>query len=312
MTWILLCLGLVLITAGAESLVRGSSTIALRLGISPLVVGLTVAAFGTSAPELVVSMKAGLDGFPDIAIGNVVGSNIFNSTIILGLTALILPIRVSMQLVRFDTPFMLGVFFLFNVIAWNRYVGRMEGVILLVLLAVYLFLTVRGARKESRAVQDEYAEVNRGGKFSGLLAVFFVLIGLGGLIYGGHLFVQSSVLIARKMGISEAVIGLTIVAAGTSLPELATSLVAAVRKAPDIAIGNVIGSNIFNVLCILGATSAVTPLAIGGISSVDLILMTGLGGLLLPFMWTGFILQRWEGFILVSIYGGYLWFLWPK
>jgi len=309
--WLMLAVGLAVLSAGAELLVRGSAALALRLGLSPLVVGLTVVGFGTSSPEMVVSLKAAMAGQGDIAVGNVVGSNIFNVGVILGLTVLVCPVRIQMQLIRLDTPVMIGVSLLFLALIADFQISRWEGLVLLGLLAAYLVFTVKASRSEPKAVADEFAEEMPKLDKPVWLEVLFVLAGLGMLIGGGRLFVDGSVSVARALGLSEAVIGLTIVAAGTSMPELATSLVAAIRRAPDIAVGNVVGSNIFNLLCIAGLSGAVFPFASPGISWVDLGVMAGFSVLLLPLMRTGLELKRWEGALLLAAYGGYLWALWP-
>jgi cation:H+ antiporter len=309
--WLLLALGLGILTAGAELLVRGSAALALRLGLSPLVVGLTVVGFGTSSPEMVVSLKAAFTGQGDIAAGNVVGSNIFNVGVILGLTVLVCPIRIQMQLIRLDTPVMIAVSLLFLALIADFQISRWEGVLLFALLVAYLAFTIRASKKESQAVADEFAEEMPKLDKPAWLDPVFILAGLGLLIGGGRMFVEGSVSVARGMGISEAVIGLTIVAAGTSMPELATSIVAALRRAPDIAVGNVVGSNIFNLLCIAGGAGALFPFACPGISWVDLGVMTGFTVLLLPLMRSGLELKRWEGGLLLAAYVGYVAFLWP-
>lgn len=309
--WLMLAAGLALLSAGAELVVRGSAAIALRLGLSPLIVGLTVAGFGTSSPEMVVSLKAAMSGQGDIAVGNVVGSNIFNVGVILGLTVLVCPIRIQMQLIRLDTPVMIGVSLLFLALIADFQISRWEGLLLIALLAAYLVFTIQAARKESTAVAEEFADEMPKLDKPIWLFVVFVLAGLGMLIAGGHMFVNGSVGVARSMGLSEAVIGLTIVAAGTSMPELATSIVAALHRAPDIAVGNVVGSNIFNLLCIAGVSGAFSPFSSPGISWLDLGAMIGFSVLLLPLMCTDLELKRWEGGLLLASYGGYLWFLWP-
>jgi cation:H+ antiporter len=309
--WLMLALGLGILTAGAELLVRGSAALALRLGISPLIIGLTIVAFGTSSPELAVSLKAALAGQGDIAAGNVVGSNIFNIGVILGLTVLVCPIRIQMQLIRLDTPVMINTSLLFLAFIADSQISRGEGVVLLALLVAYLAFTIRASQKESPAVAEEFATEMPKLDKPAWLDPIFILAGLGLLIAGSRMFVEGSVGVARGMGISEAVIGLTIVAAGTSIPELATSIVAALRRAPDIAVGNVVGSNIFNLLCIAGATATLSPFACAGISWVDLGVMTGFSVLLLPLMRSGLELKRWEGALLLAAYAGYLTYLWP-
>ncbi len=304
---------LALLFIGAEGLVRGSSSLALRAGLSRLMVGLTIVAFGTSSPELVVSVKATLSQQGDIAVGNVVGSNIFNIAVILGITALLCPIPVHRQIIRIDAPIALALTGLLIVLLLNDSLGRLEGLLLFTGIVAYTVMNVLVARREAGAGgnggNDTSApDVSRHWSIDTL----FILGGLGILILGSRLLVDHSVLLARGFGISEAVIGLTIVAAGTSMPELATSVVAAARKQPDIAIGNVVGSNVFNILGILGVASIVSPLHAPGISWMDYAVMMTFTILLLPLLYTGRILHRLEGLALLALYGGYLFILWPK
>lgn len=303
---------LALLFIGAEGLVRGSSSLALRAGLSRLMVGLTIVAFGTSSPELVVSVKATLSQQGDIAVGNVVGSNIFNIAVILGITALLCPIPVHRQIIRIDAPIALALTGLLIVLLLNDSLGRLEGLLLFTGIVAYTVMNVLVARREAGAGgngNDTSApDVSRHWSIDTL----FILGGLGILILGSRLLVDHSVLLARGFGISEAVIGLTIVAAGTSMPELATSVVAAARKQPDIAIGNVVGSNVFNILGILGVASIVSPLYAPGISWMDYAVMMTFTVLLLPLLYTGRILHRLEGLALLALYGGYLFILWPK
>ncbi|MFH1760619.1 MAG: calcium/sodium antiporter [bacterium] len=307
-----LAVGLVLLYAGAEALVRGSSDLASRLGVSTLVIGLTIVAFGTSAPELVVSVKSSLNGMGDIAVGNVVGSNIFNIAVILGLSAIIKPIKVNLQVLRTDAPIMLALSLILVFLLGDSRISRIEGILLTAGICGYTFFTVYMGRKQniqSGELVATTAELKKSGSVP--FNLFSILGGLAALVLGSRFFVKSAVDFAELMGISQALVGLTIVAAGTSLPELATSVVAAARKQGDIAIGNIIGSNIFNILGILGITSMISPLHIQGIGIVELCFMAGTAILLLPFMRTGFVLNRLEGVLLLGIYGGYLYYLWP-
>lgn len=302
--------GLVLLYFGAEGLVRGSSSLALRLGISPLVIGLTVVAYGTSMPELVVSIKAALIGQGAIAIGNVVGSNIFNIAVILGIAALIYPMKVQRQLVRLDTPVMILVSFLFLFFFQDLTVSRVEGGILFIGILTYTIGNLYFARRESvKKAQEELKEALP--KHSGSLGtdILFIAGGFGLLILGANFLVEGAISFARLIGISEAVIGLTIVAAGTSLPELATSVVAAMKKESDIAIGNIVGSNIFNILCILGVASLIKPIDGTGISMIDVYVMIVVAVALLPILKTDFLLDRKEGCALLIGYGVYLYYL---
>lgn len=308
LTVIYLILGLSLLTAGAEVLVRGGSSLARRLGLTPLVIGLTVVAFGTSAPELVVSVGGALRGHEDIALGNVVGSNIFNVGVILGLAALIAPIEVKLGLLRLHAPLMVGVSVLGAVVAGLEVMPRWAGVILVMLLVVYTVLGIRAAKTQTAVeIIKEYDTGISSKVRSVSVELFLILVGLAFLVLGSNLLVNSTTTIARSLGLSEAAIGLTIVAAGTSMPELATSLVAAIRGQSDIALGNIIGSNIFNILGTLGVASTLRPLSAPGISNTDLWVMVGFSIAVLPLLWTGRRLQRWEGMMLLAGYAAYLW-----
>jgi len=310
---LLLSFALALLTAGAELLVRGSASLARRLGLTPLVIGLTVVAFGTSAPEMVVSVAGVFQGHGDIALGNVVGSNIFNVGMILGLAALISPIDVKLSLLKLDAPFMVGV----SIVAlWLASLGRIPrwgGASLLLLLICYAAVSVRVARGQlDNVVSREFEEGVPHRMRSLRTELLLVLAGLATLVLASNMLVGTAVSIARSLGWSEAAIGLTIVAAGTSMPELATSVVAAVRRQPDIAVGNVIGSNIFNILGILGLAATLEPLVAPGVTRFDLWAMVIFAAALVPLLWTGRKLQRLEGLLLLSGYGTYLWVLWPE
>lgn len=310
--FLLLGLSLVFLWLGAEGLVRGGSSVARRLGLTPLVIGLTIVAYGTSTPELVVSIKASLAGQGDIAVGNAVGSNIFNICLILGLTVVIHPIRTQLQLLRFDLPVMLGAALIGTLMLWDGRVERWEGVLLLAALVAYTVMNLRLARKESAAVSQEYDSAVGAPSGSWVKDALFIAGGLGVMILGSELLVDSAVVIARSFGLSEAVIGLTIVAAGTSAPELAASLIAALRKEPDIAIGNIVGSNIYNILAILGVASVVSPLSAPGVAHFDLAMMAGVSILMIPLVRTGLTLKRWEGAVLLACYGVFLYWHWPR
>jgi len=298
--------------AGAETLVRGSSSLALRLGLTPLVVGLTVVAFGTSAPEMVVSISASLRGQGNLAMGNVVGSNIFNIGVILGLSALICPIRVALPVLKLDAPIMLAAVVTLAALALGGEVGRMMGGGFLLMLAVYTTFNIVEARRQTTAeLAAEYEEGIPAPTGSLARDLMMILGGLVLLIVGSNLLVSSAVAIARVFDLSEAVIGLTIIAAGTSMPELATSVVAALRKQPDIAVGNVIGSNIFNVLAVVGGAALARPLVAPDITPLDLGVMVALSAGVIVLMWSDRKLLRWEGGLLLTVFGGYLWAMWP-
>lgn len=286
---------------GAESLVNGSASLALKMGVSPLVVGLTVVAYGTSMPELLVSVEAALGGNPSIALGNVVGSNIFNIAAILGLSALVYPIHVELKLIRIDTPIMIGITLLAVFLFATGALNRLTGVLLLFGAFSYTVLSFWMARRQREVTTGMLEEVpGAGGSWKRAL----LLIALGGLLLAGgaRLLVYASVHIATAFGISEVVIGLTIVAFGTSVPELATSVVAAIRKQPDIAVGNVVGSNIFNILFILGSACTIAPMPSESLSSLDLFAMSITALLLFPVVWSERKISRAEGGVLLGIY----------
>ncbi len=310
---LLLLASLILLIIGAEGLVRGSSSLALRLGLTPLVVGLTVVAFGTSSPELVVSIGAALQGQGDIAVGNVVGSNIFNIGVILGITALICPIAVRLQMIKIDVPIMIAAALLLPVLLWDGKLGFIEGLLLTIGIIAYTGFNVWLARKTTNPeVTEEFDSGVPGLSKHWGLDLLLILGGLGVLVLGSQLLVENAVILARALGLSEAVIGLTIIAAGTSMPELATSVVAALRKQPDIAVGNIVGSNVFNILGILGIATLVTPIEVQSIRGIDYAFMIGMSVVLLPFLWSGLRLRRLEGLVLLGIYGVYAALLWPK
>jgi len=298
--------GVAFLVAGAELLVRGASRLALALRIPPLIVGLTVVAFGTSSPELAVSIEAALAGHADIAIGNVVGSNIFNVLLILGAAALVAPLRVSSQLVRLDVPVMIVVSVMLLSMAWDGRIGRLDGVLLLVALLAYLAYLFRAGRKAAAETEPDPGRQGRGA-IAFALDGGFIVAGLILLVLGSDWLVEGSRLIATRMGVSELLIGLTVVAAGTSLPELATSVVAAVRGERDIAVGNVVGSNIFNILAILGIAATVAPaglVASAAAATFDIPVMTAVAVVCLP-VFVGGTIERWEGGLFVAYYIAY-------
>jgi cation:H+ antiporter len=307
MPWLLVLAGLALLTVGGESLVRGSSRLASRLGVAPLTIGLTIVAFGTSSPELFVSVGAALSGRGDIAVGNVVGSNIGNIGCILAVCALILPLQVSTRILRVDMPVALLAALAATVVLSDGRLGPAESLLLLAGLVTYTVLTVRAARREQTlSVREEFAAALPAPVGSAGTELALVAGGLLALMLGARLMVDGAVAIASAAGVSDAVIGLTIVAIGTSLPEFSASLVAAIRRQPDIAVGNVVGSNIFNILGILGAAGMAEPLRAHDLRALDLGVMVGFTVLLLPFMKTGFRLQRWEGALLLAGYITYV------
>lgn len=307
LTVLFLLLGLVLLYLGAEGLVRGSASLALRLGVGPLLVGLTVVAFGTSAPEMIVSVKAAYLGQGDISVGNVVGSNICNIGLILGFSALIIPIKVASQIVRIDTPIMIATTALAIALLYDGSLSRVEGVFIFLLLIVYIVFSIRLAKKQaSDPLAQEFSEEVKISKSGVALDILMVIGGLVLLVFGARFLVDSAIEIAKAVGLSEAVIGLTIVAVGTSLPEFATSLIAAIKKESDIAVGNIVGSNIFNILGILGVSAIITPLSSSGITGIDLGVMAAFAVALWCFSVTGHRISRPEGLLMIVAYVGFV------
>jgi cation:H+ antiporter len=310
--------GLVLLVLGASLLVRGASKLALSFGISPLVVGLTVVAFGTSAPEVAVSVGAVLDGKTDIAIGNVVGSNIFNVLFILGVSALIVPLVVNVQLIRQEVPIMIGASLLLLALGLDGTLSFWDGAFLFALLVAYTAFLVLQSRQETKAAQDEYAAENRpaapGAWDASLPAqIGLIVAGLACLVFGSEWLVSASVAFAKSIGVSDLVIGLTIVAAGTSMPEVATSITAAIKGERDIAVGNVVGSNTFNILGCLGVSGLVSGdlgLAMApSLLAFDIWVMLAVALACLPVFMTGREIARWEGGVFVAYYAAYVAYL---
>jgi cation:H+ antiporter len=302
--------GLLLLYLGAEALVRGSAAFARRVGLTPLVIGLTVVAFGTSAPELAVSVDATLEGSGGLAAGNVIGSNISNIALILGVSALISPLRVHAQVIRVDIPLMILISLLVAITCIDGSLGRLEGAALTLGLAAYLSFAVMLARREtSLAVRAEFGSDVPEATRSVWVEIVLMVSGLGLLLLGAEWLVDGAVTIARRLGVSDAVIGLTLVALGTSLPELATSIVAALKRHTDLAVGNIIGSNIFNLLGILGIAAWVRPLQLDDIHATDWLAMIAVSVLILPLARSDSLLKRWEAVLLLIVYAGYLLYL---
>jgi cation:H+ antiporter len=295
--------GLVILLLGGDFLVRGAVSLARRLAISPLVIGLTVVAFGTSAPELIVSVEAALNGVAGIAIGNVVGSNV------LGLPAIILPIVCDAPSLIRDIAVMIGASVLFTVFCWSGTLASWQGIVLVALLAAYLVSAYRNARRGdgSPGGEDDFDGI---AMFPQTVAVFaaFIVVGLAGLMFGSHLLVDGAVSVARVWGVSETVIGLTLVAVGTSLPELATTLVAAIRRHGSIAVGNVVGSNLFNIMGVMGVTAIVAPIPIPDeILAKDIWIMLGASALMVPFALRQAPISRGAGIVFTIAYGAFVW-----
>ncbi len=309
MTLLFFFLGLAALILGAELLVRGASRLALSFGISPLVVGLTVVAFGTSSPELAVSVQSAWSGQGDIALANVVGSNLFNVMFILGVSALIVPLVVHRQLIRQEVPVMIGVSLLLWALAADGRLSRWDGILLTILLAGYLVVVIRQSRRESApmAIAGETAAhgPTPAWKAHWSVQVILIVAGLALLVLGSNWLVDAAVAFARHFGISEMVIGLTLIAAGTSLPEVATSLLAALRGERDIAVGNVVGSNIFNILGVLGVSASVAPadlMVAPAMLNFDLPFMVAVALACLPIFYTGACIARWEGGVFLGYY----------
>ena len=304
--------GLILLYFGANWLVQGAITLALHLGLSPLIVGLTVVALGTSVPEALVSVQAAIGHQGGIALGNVIGSNILNIALILGLSAFFNPLKVDSHLVKADVPLLAGATFMLVVLLEDFHISRMEGGFLLLCIVGYVagnIMTVKRTSPEENKIEG--VEVPEDHSKNLWRDISFLFIGLIALAFGSNFLVTGAVDLARIWGLSEALIGLTIVSIGTGTPEMATALMAAYRKRADLAIGNAVGSNLFNIMFVLGIAALVAPLDGNGISSVDLYVMLGVTILLLPTVWTGRILDRKEGFLFLAIYVGYLYHLWP-
>ncbi|MCG6956999.1 MAG: calcium/sodium antiporter [Gemmatimonadetes bacterium] len=304
---LLLVGGIGVLYFGAEWLVRGSARLAGTLGVSPIVVGLTVVSFGTSAPELVVSTVASLGGNSDLAVGNVLGSNLANIGLILGVTALVRPLDVAARVVWREMPLMILLTVAIYPLAWDHVLSRGDGIMLLMALVGYLIFVFQSVEAEAPEILGEYEEFVKASAESEtrihLSDVGLILTGCIGLVAGGYAIVQGAVAVASTLGVSQVIIGLSVVAVGTSLPELATSMVAAMRKEADIAVGNVIGSNIFNVAAILGTSSVLTPIQVS--SSVlrhELPAVLFMSVLVFPLLRTDWRIERWEGMLLLVCY----------
>ena len=303
-------LGLVVLVVGADVMVRGASRLAVSFGVSPLVVGLTVVAFGTSAPEMAVSVGSALAGTPDLAIGNVVGSNIANVLLILGISALITPLLVDEQIIRQEIPIMIGASALLVVMALDGNIGLLESIVLFALVIAYTVFLVIQSRRASKAVQDEFETEIPTSTWDSHWAVQVALIAVGlvMLVVGADWLVDSAVAFARAFGVSDLVIGLTVVAVGTSMPEIATSIVAAMRGQRDIAVGNVVGSNVFNILAVLGAAGIASGVGLPvseAARNFDLWVMLAVAFACLPIMITGREIARWEGVVFLAYYAAY-------
>ena len=312
-------IGVVVVLWGADRLTDGAVGIATRLNIPQIVIGLTIVAMGTSMPEFCVSLVSALKGTADLAVGNVVGSNVFNALLIVGVTALVAPMTILRQTVRKDIPFALVASMLLVLMCLDGTLSRIDALVLLSLFGFFMYVTLQAGlsakKADKQAASDEPAQATSDepaeaqAPMSWLRASLFIIIGLGCLIGGSNLFVGGATAVATELGISDAVVGLTVVAMGTSLPELATSVVAARKGNSGIAIGNALGSNVFNILLILGLTGAITPLTLQGITTLDLTMLVVSMMLLWLFSFTKLTIERWEGALLTTIFVAYLTYL---
>lgn len=305
---LILALGVAILAVGADLFVKGASSVAERFGISQFVIGLVIVGFGTSTPELAVNIDAAMSGSTDIAIGNVVGSNIANIGIILGFAALIAPLAVQLRMVRVELPIVIGVSFLLWGLASKGQLVRWEGLMMLGGFAAFMLFLLKTSKDEPAAVQEEFAEENPKTNRGMVWTIGLIVLGLAGLMGGANLCVGAAVKLAQMWGMSELMIGLTIVAVGTSLPELASSVAAAYRGNADIAIGNVLGSNIYNILFILGITSVITPLPTTAptLMWLDIPVMIAFAVVLAPMMLMGLKITRWNGALLMLGYAAYV------
>ena len=300
---VLIAVSIFVVIKGADALTSGGVSLARRMNIPQIVIGLTIVAMGTSMPEFCVSFVSALKGTPDLAVGNIVGSNIFNSLFIVGCAALVAPMTILHSTVRRDIPFALVSSVILLMMCLDSTISRLDAAILFLFFVVFMVITVRGARQGGDAEEAQQAEEK---PKSPAWAAAMIVVGLALLIGGSNVFVDNASALASSLGVSDAVIGLTIVACGTSLPELATSVVSARRGQSGIAIGNVLGSNVFNILMILGITGIIQPMQISGITSVDLSMLVASMILLWLFSYTKYTLSRWEGAVLVAVFLGYI------
>lgn len=302
-TWLqvlLLVIGIIVVIKSADWLTSGAVGLAERIGVPQIIIGLTIVAMGTSMPEFFVSLMSAINGTPDLAVGNIVGSNIFNALLIVGCAAMVAPITIQHTTVKKDIPVAVFASLLLMGMTLDGHISRIDAAILFGVFIAYIGITLRGAKTEDDTADEEKKPMPV------LKAVMLVVVGLAGLVIGSDVFVDNATSIAHTMGISDAVIGLTIVAGGTSLPELATSVVAAKKGNSGIAIGNVLGSNVFNILMILGITGLITPMTISGITVIDLAMMVISMILLWLFSFTKYRIERWEGVVLTAIFIGYI------
>lgn len=320
---VFIVLGIVLVLWGADRLTEGAVAVAEKLNVPQIVIGLTIVAIGTSMPEFCVSLVSAIKGTPDLAVGNVVGSNIFNTLMIVGAAALVAPMTILHATVKKDIPFAMVASVLLMMLCFDDNMSRLDAAVLLLMFAVFMYITLKGAKEQPRS-EDEGARIenttvkiaeeqsisqssllNPPSPKKGLSPFILIPLGLACLIFGSNIFVEGATFVATYFGVSEAIIGLTIVAMGTSLPELATSVVAARKGNSGIAIGNVLGSNVFNILLVLGATGVICPMELSGITMADFSVMVVSMILLWLFSFTKYTIQRWEGAVLILVFVGY-------
>ena len=300
--------GIALVLWGADRLTDGAVAVAEKMKIPQIVIGLTIVAMGTSMPEFCVSLISALKGTSDLAVGNIVGSNIFNALLIVGVSALVAPMTIMETTVRKDIPFALVASALLLIMCLDGDISRLDAGILLVMFLIFMYMTLKGAKKQG-ADAEEAIEGEGKKPMATWLSVVWILVGLLCLIGGSNLFVEGATAVATNLGVSEAVIGLTIVAGGTSLPELATSVVSARKGNSGIAIGNALGSNVFNILAILGITGMITPMTLKGITYIDLSMLVISIMLVWLFSFTKYKIERWEGAVLTAVFVGYIYSL---
>ncbi|MBP5413010.1 MAG: calcium/sodium antiporter [Bacteroidales bacterium] len=299
-------IGVAVVLWGADRLTDGAVGLATKMNIPQLVIGLTVVAMGTSMPEFFVSLVSAINGTPDLAVGNVVGSNIFNTTLIVGTAAVVAPMVISKSTVKKDIPFAVLASALLFLFGYDSFISRIDAAILTVVFIVFMIYTVRTGKKGAAETPEQSSNEEEKKPMPVWKAVLFVILGLACLIFGSNLFVNSATEVATELGVSQAIIGLTIVAGGTSLPELATSVVAARKGNSAIAMGNVIGSNVMNILMIVGITGTICPMQVSGITLIDFSVLLGSAALLWLFSFTKYKVERWEGAVLLAIFAGYM------
>lgn len=300
--------GIVLVLWGAGRLTDGAVAVAEKMKMPQIVIGLTIVAMGTSMPEFSVSLISALKGTPDLAVGNIVGSNIFNALFIVGVSALVAPMTIMKSTVRKDIPFALVASALLLIMCLDGDISRVDAAVLFVMFIIFMYMTLKGSKGES-AEACEADGCGGGRPMSGWMSAVWIVVGLACLIGGSNLFVEGATAVATRLGISEAVIGLTIVAGGTSLPELATSVVSARRGNSGIAIGNALGSNVFNILAILGVTGLITPMKLQGITLTDLSMLVVSIVFVWLFSFTKYTIARWEGAVMTAVFVGYIYSL---